>query len=328
MDTPFPTLTIAVPVDAQKKSSGPSRILILNAITLPLQVFIATPLLMSRDPIDNQSGIMLILMSEVLILVILSLFFALIRKPRFNRPWNVELSPYQLALQNGAVPTYLVKQLSYRRKSFLHEDALILNWQDSENLLPMIFELNLHEKVYKNICQQVNSYLSAHQTEIVTASRTPLSEVIVHMQLPIACRMQLQQKGEMYEVHLPAALEHLRFYDQTVLVNPGQFHSQGRAYLRFSNQGLEYKNGSECYSISWKELSGVRVERVEKYETTSIGDETRLQIRYYNELTLYRPEGSLILASVFEPVNLLHQLVWLRDLILRQQHESLTQHKT
>lgn len=320
MKKPFPTLNIPVPVNAQKEGSGRSRILILNAITLPLQIFIAIPLLMSSDPIDNHSGIILILISEVLILVMLSLFFVVARKPRFNRPWDIELSPYRLALQNGAVPTYLVKELSYRRKGFAHEDALILNWRDSESLLPVVFELNLQGKVYENICQQVNSYLSAHQAEIEAASRTPLSEAIAHLQPPLACRIQLQQKCQMYEVHLTEGLEDLRFYDQTILFNPGQFGSQSLAYLRFSNQGLEYKNSSEAYSISWKELSGVRVERVKKYE---YGNERRT-VRYDDELTLYHPGGSLILASVFESVRLRHQLVWLRDLILRQQRESLT----
>ncbi len=321
-----PMLKIPVPVHLQKKASTLSRILFLNLLVLPLQFLLAAPLLSTHSPEDYTSGVMLLLGSEALVLFTLILFFSLSRKkPDSNRAWELVLTPYQLSLQNGAVPTYLVKSLSYRRNGFRHESALLLNGCGAEGLPAVALDMNLPEAVYTDLCEQVNAFLNTHQQAIAAAAQAPLSEAMPYLDLPVGCRMHLQVQEEGYQVSLPAGLEDLEFYDQTVLLNPESFRAVGRVYLSFSATGLTYKNGRQSQTFLWNDLHGVTLERVKKETLMNSPDfMTTRRIRYYDELTLHGPGQSILLASVFEDVGLRHQLLWLQDLILRQQKESLS----
>lgn len=314
-----------MPVHFQKKASARSRVLWLNLLILPLQLLLAAPLLLSNNPADYASGVAFLLASELILLVILTLLFALIRKPDFNRAWELVLTPYQLSLQNGALPTYLLKSLSYRPKNFFHDSALILNWHDAESLPPIALDMNLPESVYADLCERVNAFLGTHQQAIEAASRVPLSEAIPYMELPAGCRMRLQAQAGGCEVSLPTGFEHLVFYHQTVLINPGAFHAQGRSHLSLSKESLIYKRGQQSYTLPWKDLHAVTLERVKKEESTASASDgmPARRIRYDDELTLHTQAQLVKLVIVSEDAGLRHQLFWLRDLILRQQKESL-----
>ena len=207
---------------------------------------------------------------------------------------EIEIDPYQLRWGNWSLPTHLLRPPRYSQATESSPAGLKLEWEDLGTRREIVLRLFLDQAAYQDLARQLGAYLEQHAEAITRAGRQTLAQAIIRLTPAPSSRLSvIEQNG------IPA----LRLASH--LLEP----ASPEVVLELHPEQLVIVSETDRNAIPWSEIEDFPIKDTAVYAYR--------RRRTILQLYLQKVGKAVLIRSQFAHNDLLHELVWIQDLLRR-----------